>query len=98
MSDTQKTRKASVDALTIVLANNRIAAEGGTIDDLAAELDMNVDSLRPRRTKIKAEMLARGVKFEQLKSKPRGNRKVDFDAIADAVRGAGDGLEIDTDE
>ena len=91
MSDTQKTRNASVDGITIAQANQRVAAAGGNIDDLAAELGMNVESLRPRLTQLRKG----GVQLSKLTAKPRGNRKVDFDAINAAVAEVNDELGID---
>lgn len=76
MSDT-KTRKPSVDGFTIAKANNEIAAVGGNIDDLAAEVGMEVASLRPRLSTLRSN----GVNLAKLTAKPRGTRKVDYDAI-----------------
>ena len=77
MSETKVERRPATDSADIVRENQRVAAEGGNIDDLAAALGMTVASLRPRRSTL----IKNGVPLSSLSTKPRGKTKVDYEAL-----------------
>lgn len=80
MSET-KIRNKAVPSDLIIRENQRIAKEGGNIDDLAAAVGMTVGALRPRL----AALVKNGVPLSKLTSKQQGKAKVDYSALREVL-------------